>query len=143
MIQSQPKSTSLVAVGLFLMILVIMAMWLMIALINNPSQYFLLKLILVPLLFVIAIIVSVKTYSSAIFVTAGNNKITYRYLVGLKKTHKVSDISNWKEEVIKQKNTEYRRLSIQFTNRKKLLLSNQENAEYKELVNYLKKKVRN
>ncbi len=141
MIQSKPKSSSRIATGFFLTLVLVATVWLAVALIRNPESYFLMKLILTPLLLAIAIIVAIKSYSSAITMTFKDNKLTYQYLIGPAKTHKISEIVDWREDVVKQKSTEYRRITIQLPNNKKLHLSNQENSNYKSVINYLKKKV--
>ena len=142
MIQSKPKSGTLIGIGLFLFGTLAVAMWLFVQLIQNPGAYFWVKLILAPMLVVIFMTVAVKTFFSAIFLTVGNNQLIYRYLLGSEKKHKISDVVSWQEEVVKSKSNEYRRLIIQLKNGKKLQLSNHENSDYKDVVNYLSKKVK-
>ena len=142
MINSRPTSNSLVAIGLFLIAMMVADIWLIIALVSDPSRYFLMKLILAPTLLVIVIVVAAKSYFSAINLSLGDNQLTYRYLLGSQKKHKISEVSDWQEEVVKRKNSEYRRLSIQLVNGKTLHLSNHENSNYEKLVNYLRKKVK-
>ncbi|MEO9871802.1 hypothetical protein [Ekhidna sp.] len=142
MINSKPKSSSILAVGLFLVGILAAAIWLFAGLIQNPTSYFWIKLILAPTVLVIGILVTVKSYSSAMTITIGNNKLTYRYLIGSESKHKIAEIESWQEDIIKRKSSEYRQLSMQLANGKKLKLSNHENSNYKEVVNYLKKKVK-
>ena len=141
MIQSQPKSSSMVAIGLFLLGTLVVNIWLLVELLQNPGTFFLIKLILAPTLLVIGIIVAVKSYTSAMIITIGNNRLTYRHFLGPESTYKITEITSWQEEVVKRKDSEYRRLSIQLVDRKKLQLSNLENSNYERVVNYLKKKV--
>ena len=142
MIHSRPQSNALFAVGVFLLLLLAAGCWLLVELIEDPSSYFLPKLILIPTLLVIGIVVVSKSYYSAVTITLGNDRLTYRYPLGSKKKHKISDISTWQEKVIKRKSSTYRRLSIQLVTGKKLLLSNHENGDYENVVKYLRKKVR-
>ncbi len=142
MIRSQPKSSSMLAIGLFLLGTLAVAIWLLVALLQNPGTFFWAKLILAPTLLVIAIIVTVKSYTSAVIITIGNNRLTYRRYLGPEHTYKITKITNWQEEVVKRKNSEYRRLSIQLVDRSKVQLSNLENSNYEKVVNYLKKKVK-
>lgn len=142
MIHSRPKSTSLVAVGVFLLIVLATDGWLLAGLIRNPSSYFVWKLVLVPTLFVIGITVAVKSYFSASHLSLGKDKLTYHYPFSSPKTHPVSEISSWHEDVIKRKNSTYRRVSILLVDGKKLTLSNHENSNYDKVVGYLKKKVK-
>ncbi len=142
MTKSEPKSNSLISIGFFLLAVIAVDVWLFWELLQYPESYFLIKLILAPTLLVIGIAVAVKSYSSALILTMGNNSITYRYLFGSNRKHKISDVVNWQEEVVKRKSSEYRQLSIRLANGKKLKLSNLENTNYDKLVSYLKKKVK-
>ncbi|MEM9328924.1 MAG: hypothetical protein AAGA85_24885 [Bacteroidota bacterium] len=143
MIHSRPQSNALFAVGLFVVLTLAADLWIVIGLINDPSSYFLAKLLLVPILFVIAIIVMSKSYFSSISLKLGNNQLTYRYPLGAERKHKLSDVSGWHENVVQRKSSTYRRLSIRLVTGKKLLLSNHENSDYDKVVSYLKKKVKN
>ena len=140
MIHSRPASNVLVSVGFFLTGILALVVWLVYQLITDPSDYFIAKLILTPALVVIGITIAIKSYFSAVSITLGDNKISYRYLLGSHKVHKINDITKWSEDIVKRKKSEYRSLTIQLTNGKKLRLSNHENSQYDKLVSYLKKK---
>lgn len=142
MINSRPKSSIMISIGVFLTGLLIADTWLFYALVNNPASYLWLKMILTPTLLVIAIAVARKGYTSALRLTIGNNQLTYRYFLSTKKSHKISDVKSWHEDVVKNKNGDYRRLSILLASGKMLQLSNHENSNYQMVVNYLKKKVK-
>lgn len=142
MAQSKPKTSSLVSVSFFVIVTWTVAGWLIIELIQNPSTYFLIKLVLAPILLVIGIIIAMKSLTSSLTLTFGDNKISYQHLLGSEKRYKLSDIQVWKEDVVKRKNSDYRRLSILLNNGKKLQLSNHENTNYDQVIQYLKKKVR-
>lgn len=142
MISSQPKLSSILAISFFLAGMLVVTTWLMVGLISNPTSYFLLKLILAPTSFVIVITIAIKSYFTAIIITLGNNKLTYRHLLGTENSYNFTEITSWKEEVIKRKKSEYRSLTIQLSNNKKLRISNHENSHYQQIVTYLKKKIR-
>lgn len=142
MTTSQPKFASLFAVIFFMLIVLAVDVWIVMGLINNPQSYFIAKLILAPLLFVIAIMVGVKSYFSAIAISLGSNKISYKYPLGSKREYALKAISNWTEDIVKRSGTEYRQLSIRLTNGKKLKISNHENTNYGQVISYLKKKVK-
>ncbi len=142
MIHSRPKFGSIISIGVFLIGTLAVAIWLLAELMQNPASYFLVKLILAPTLLVIGIVVAAKTYFSALILSLGNNTLTYRYLIGSQRKYKITEIVSWHEEVVKRKSSEYRRLSILLIKDKKLLLSNHENTNYQDVVNYLKKKVK-
>ena len=142
MIKSQPKSSIMISIGVFFIGILIVDSWLFYALIQYPESYLWLKLILTPLLLVIAIAIARKGYTSALSLTIGNQQLTYRYFLGPKKSYKISVIKSWHEEVVKRKKTDYKRVSILLASGKLLHLSNQENSHYQQVVNYLKKKVK-
>lgn len=83
-----------------------------------------------------------KSYASAVRLTLGNNQLNYHYPLGSRKQHKLSDIADWQEEVVKSNSREYCRLTIKLENGKKLQLSNHENSNYIDVIRYLKKKVK-
>ncbi len=142
MIHSRPRSNALFAVGFFIVLTLAVDGWILAGLINDPSSYFIAKLILVPTLLVIVIIVASKSYFSAMTMTLGNDRLTYRYPFGSRKQHKVSEIAAWDETVIKRKSSTYKRLTIRLATGKKLHVSNQENSDYDKVLKYLKKKVK-
>jgi hypothetical protein len=142
MINSRPKQSTLFSVTLALVGILAVDAWILTDLLSNPSAYFFLKLVLAPTLLVIAIIVISKSYFSALHLSLGDNKISYRYLLGKRTSHSLKEIAAWSEEVINRKNSEYRRLTIKLNNGKKLRLSNHENSEYKMVINYLNKKAK-
>ena len=111
-------------------------------LVQNPASYFWMKLILAPTLLVIGIVVAIKGLFSAVSVTLGSNRLSYRYPLGAEKQHKISDVMDWNEEMVKNKSSIYKQLTIQLSNGKKIKLSNQENSDYEKVIGYLKKKVK-
>ncbi|NQZ78442.1 MAG: hypothetical protein HRT61_20380 [Ekhidna sp.] len=142
MTHSKPKIASLFAVILFLLIVLSVEFWLILGIYKNPESYFYAKAILVPILFVIAILVGVKSYFSSISISLGNNKITYKFPLGSKHEYGIKEIATWDEEVVKRGTSEFRQLSIQLKNDKKLRISNHENTNYGDIRSYLKKKVK-
>ncbi|MEO9484552.1 MAG: hypothetical protein ABJG47_13935 [Ekhidna sp.] len=142
MTTSQPKSSLLISIGVFLIGILAADAWLFYELVQNPASYLWAKLILAPTLLVIGIVVAIKGYTSALRLTIGNDKLTYQYLMGSRKKHKITEITSWNEEIVKSKNGVYKRLSIQLKNGKLLRLSNHENSNYESVLNYLKKKVK-
>lgn len=142
MIKSQPKSSIMISIGVFLFAILLADAWLFYALVKNPTSYLWLKLILTPTLLVIAIAIARKGYTSALRLTVGNNKLTYRYFLSASKSHKISDVKSWHEDVVKSKSGDYKRLTVLLASGKMLQLSNQENSNYQKVVKYLEKKVK-
>lgn len=72
----------------------------------------------------------------------GNNQIQIDYPV-LRKSQKYSidQISAWRENKVKTgKNSEYKELQIQFSDRNKLSISHKEHTEYPKIIQYLTQK---
>ncbi|MEP1032499.1 hypothetical protein [Ekhidna sp.] len=142
MINSRPKSSIMISIGVFLFAILLADAWLFYTLVKNPTSYLWLKMMLTPTLLVIVIAIARKGYTSALKLTIGNNQLTYRYFLSSSKSHKISDVKSWHEDVVKSKNGDYKRLSILLASGKMLQLSNHENSNYQPVVNYLKKKVK-
>jgi hypothetical protein len=141
MTRAKPKSSVLISIGMVVLAILVSDLWLFYGLIRYPETYFWWKLILTPTLFVLAISITRKGYISSIQLTIGNNQLTYKYFLGPSKTYKISEINYWREEVVKSKKTDYKRLTIVFVNGRSIQLSNQEHSDYPAVINYIKKKV--
>jgi len=142
MIQSKPKSSLLISIGLVLLCILLADAWLFYGLLQRPEKFFWWKLLLTPTLLVVAIAIARKGYKSTLQLSIGNNQFTYRYLLGSSKTHKITDVKSWHEETIDGKKVAYQRITILLANGRVLQLSNQENSQYSKVVNYLKKRVK-
>ena len=142
MIQSRPKSSLLISIGFILVCLVVADGWLFYSLLRHPDQFFWWKLVLTPTLLVIAIAIARKGYQSTLQFSIGNNQLTYRYLFGRSRTHKISEVKSWHEETVNGKKVAYQRVTILLANGRVLQLSNQENSQYPKVVSYLKKRVK-
>ena len=132
----------MVSIGILIVALLAVDGWLFYALIQKPESYFWLKLILTPTLLVLIIAIARRGYSSSLRLTIGNNKLSYKHFLGSEKSFKIADVKSWHEELVKQKNGDYKRLTLVLVNRKVIQLSNQENSEYQRVLNYIKKKVK-
>lgn len=139
---SKPKTNTLTALSLFL-ILIFGSFFLLLGSLLRDGSYFYVKLILAPLVLVIGMIVLGKLLSNIKIVKFGNNVIEVFYPISrMRLKIDVAHILGWHEEVIKTKNGEFRELKILYTKKKILKLSNRENTEYDEAVKYMKKKVK-
>lgn len=142
MIVSKPKANTVVALTLFLILIFISFFLLLNSLLTNES-YWILKLILAPVVLAIGFIVLGKLLGSMKVVKLGKGSIHVYYpITRMKKDIHVKDILGWHEEVIKTKNGEFREVKVLYDKKKILKLSNKENTEYESVVKYLKKKVK-
>lgn len=142
MIVSKPRTNTLTALTVFL-ILVFGSFFLLLHSLLSNEAYFIFKLILAPIVLVIGLVVLGKLLGAIKVVQFGNNTIEVFYpLTRMRVKINVPDILGWHEEAIKTKNGDFRELKILYTKRKILKISNKENTEYEAAVNYLKKKVK-
>ena len=142
MIVSKPKTQTLTALTIFLVLIFAVFFMLLNSLLTDPS-YFIVKLILTPVVLVIGLLVLGKLLGAIKVVRIGDNKIEVFYPISRMRTIiNVPNVLGWKEEVVNTKNGEYREVKILYTKKKILKLSNRENTEYDAVVKYLKKKVK-
>lgn len=142
MIVSKPKANTITALTIFLILIFISFFMLLSSLLSSES-YFIVKLILAPIVLAIGLIVLGKLLGAIKVVKLGKGALHIFYPVSrMRTTIDVKDILGWREEVIKTKNGEFREVKILYGQKKILKLSNKENTEYEAVVNYLKKKVK-
>ncbi|MEQ9302529.1 MAG: hypothetical protein RJQ14_01335 [Marinoscillum sp.] len=142
MIISKPKTQTLTALSLFL-ILIFASFFLLLNSLLKDEAYFIFKLILAPIVLVIGLLVMGKLLGAIKVVKLGDNKMEAFYpITRMRIKIDVKDILGWREEVVKTKNGEFREVKILFTKKKILKLSNRENSEYDAVIKYLKKKVK-
>lgn len=142
MITSRPKAPILFSVGMVIIVLIGLVSWVLFRLIFNPAEYFIVKLFMTPLLLVLAILIANRSFFSYLQLSLGDNKLTYKYLMGKKYCSPLSGIDYWSEEVVKRRKTEFRQLTIAMRSAKKLQLSNHEHSDYDQIVTFLNRKVR-
>ncbi len=142
MIISKPKVNTLTALSVFLVLTFGSFFMLLNSLLTNES-FFILKIILTPLVLVIGLIVLSKLLAAIKVVKVGDGKIQVLYpITRMRVMIQVSEVLGWREEVVDTKNGDFRELKILYTKKKILKLSNKENTEYDAIVKYLRKKVK-
>lgn len=142
MIVSKPKSNTAIALGTFLVLVFISFFFLLNSLLSSPN-YFIIKLILTPILLVIGLIVMSKLLSSLKAVFIGKDKIEVLYLISRARLSiHIKDVLGWHEEMVKTKNGEFREVKILISKKKIIKLSNKENTEYDKIIKYLRQKIK-
>ena len=141
MIVSKPKSQSVFALSLFQVLILAIALWVIADLVRYPESYFLIKLILAPILLVIWVFVAAKFYASLKTIELGDNKISFKLLFQRKRTYKLTEIQNWKEEIVKTRSGDFKEMQITL-GKQTWKLSNREHTSYDEVRKYLQKKVK-
>lgn len=115
--------------------------WIILDLIKYPESYFLVKIILAPVLLVIWVFIMVNFYSSSKTIELGDNKISFKLPFGSRKIFKISEIQGWKEEKVRTRGNEFKELQIELP-KHRLRISNREHTSYDEVRKYLAKKVK-
>jgi len=142
MIKSTPKYQTVFALSIFLILLFCSFFFVLHSLLNNPS-FFILKLILAPILLVLALLILNKLISSIKIIEAGNNQLQIFYPISRKKLLvTLAEIKGWQEEIIKTKNGDFKEIKILYGIKKVIKLSNKENTEYDKLQKYLTQKAK-
>jgi len=105
----------------------------------DPEWYnYVILLLLIP----IGGFVFYKIFLRYLVIQLGNNQVIIQYpALGKKIRYGVTDISSWKENVVKTgKNSVYRELEIQFTDKRRINFGNREQTEYSRIIGYLNQK---
>jgi hypothetical protein len=98
-------------------------------------------LIACSLITLVMLMLLVKMMAGWRFITAGKDHIIVKLpLKGMTKTYPVNDIMLWEEEIILANKKEFKQVTIAFTDKNSISVSNHEHESYTDLVNYLKKK---
>jgi hypothetical protein len=93
------------------------------------------------LITLVMLMLLVKMMAGWRFISAGKEQITIRLpLRGMTKNYPVTQILAWEEETVLANKREFKQVTIAFTDKNSISVSNHEHEAYTELVNYLKKK---
>lgn len=139
---SKPKRQTLWALGIFL-ILVFCSFFMLFHSLLTADAYFIVKIILAPVILVIALIVTGKFIESFKTVNFDKNKIDVLYHVSRKKMRiPIKEVLGWKQEVVGTKNGDFKEVKILYGNKKMLKLSNKENSNYDKVIAWLKSKIK-
>jgi len=140
MIKSTPRYQTVFALSIFLFMLFGSFFLLLDSLLNNP-QYFIIKLILTPLVLVIGLLILNKLIASVKIIEAGNSQLRVFHPISRKRIKlPIKEIKGWQEEVVKTKNGEFRETKILYGKKNIIKLSNKENTAYEKIVKYLSQK---
>ncbi|EAZ80753.1 hypothetical protein [Algoriphagus machipongonensis] len=98
-------------------------------------------LISAPLITLVLLMLLVKLLAGYRFIAAGNNQIAVRLpLRGYEKTYPLKDILAWEEETILANKKEFKQLTIAFSDKQSISISNHEHESYGKFISYLQKK---
>jgi hypothetical protein len=142
MLVSKPKRQTLVALGIFL-VLVFCSFFMLFHSLLTSESYFIWKIVLAPIILVIGMIVLGKFIESFKTVTFDKNKLDVLYHFSRKKMRiQVKEILGWREEVVQTKSGDFREVKILMADKKILKLSNRENSNYERVITWLRNKIK-
>lgn len=141
MIVSKAKSSTVVSLSIAVALITATFTWILLDLIYYPEGFFLVKIILTPVLLVISILVLRKFYQILKTVKLGDNKVSVKYLFQKELLFKISDMNGWKEDVVKTKGGDFKQITFSY-GKTQVKLSNRESTEFEAIRKYLSKKVK-
>ena len=141
MVAIKPKISTYISLSLILLVLLVGLVLLLrdFAYVGSFALWF--YLVACSLITLVLLILLVKMMAGWRFITAGKDHIIIKLpLRGLTKVYPVNEIMLWEEEVIVANKKEFKQVTIAFTDKNSISVSNHEHESYTDLVNYLKKK---
>ncbi len=138
MIVSKPKSTALIALGIFIIICFGVGGYAFNNVLNNSAGW--LGYIVAGFFLPLGIILLLRQLVSYKIVHMGDViKISYPFRFQ-QKQQKLKNLVCWKQTIIKTKNDPFKQLELKFDNLV-LKLSLQENTNYEQIIKFLKRRV--
>ncbi len=141
MVVIKPKISTYISLGLILIFLLGGLILLLRDFAYKGSFGLWFYLVSCSLITLVLLMLLVKMMAGWRFITAGKDHIIVKLpLKGMTKTYPVNDIMLWEEEIILANKKEFKQVTIAFTDKNSISVSNHEHESYTELINYLKKK---
>lgn len=141
MVAIKPKISTYISLSLILLVLLIGLILLLNDFAYKGSFALWFYLVACSLITLVMLMLLVKMMAGWRFITAGKDYIIIKLpLKGMTKVYPVNEIMLWEEEVIMANKKEFRQVTIAFTDKNSISVSNHEHESYSELVNYLRKK---
>lgn len=141
MVIIKPKISTYISLSLILIVLIAGLILLLRDFASKGSFALWFYLVSCSLITLVMLILLVKMMAGWRFITAGKDHIIVKLpLKGMSKAYPINEIMLWEEEVILANKKEFKQVTIAFTDKNSISVSNHEHESYEELVNYLKKK---
>ncbi|MDF2158607.1 hypothetical protein [Algoriphagus sp. CAU 1675] len=141
MISIKPKGSTYFSLGLIVVILLAGLIMILRDFAYKGSFGLWFYLISATLITLVLLMLLVKMMAGFRFITAGRDQIIVKLpLRGYQKAYPVSSILAWEEEVVVANKREFKQLTIAFSDKQSISISNHEHESYTELVKYLHKK---
>ncbi|WP_439488865.1 hypothetical protein [Algoriphagus sp.] len=141
MLVIKPKVSTYISLSLIVLILIAGLVYILRDFAYTGSFGIWFYLIACTLITLVLLMLLVKMLAGFRFITAGRDQIIVKLpLKGYSKTYPVSQILAWEEEIVLANKKEFRQVTIAFTDRQSISVSNHEHEAYKDLISYLVKK---
>ena len=141
MLVIKPKVSTYISLSLVLLILISGLVFILRDFAYKGSFGIWFYLIACSLITLVILMLLVKMLAGYRFITAGRDQIIVKLpLRGYTKTYPVSQILAWEEEVVMANKKEFRQVTIAFSDKQSISVSNHEHEAYNDLVAYLAKK---
>ncbi|MBB6327314.1 hypothetical protein FHS59_002957 [Algoriphagus iocasae] len=141
MILIKPKLSTYFSLGLLVLILITGLVFILrdFAYVGSFGIWF--YLIAAPLLTLVILMILVKLLAGYRFIAAGKDQIVVKLPIRrYEKTYPVNQILAWEEETIIANKKEFKQLTVAFSDKQSISVSNHEHESYNQLVKYLLKK---
>jgi hypothetical protein len=139
MIVSKPKSQALFAIGMFVLVCISLGGYNLSLLIKGSTWFF--NYIMATVFLSIAFILVVRQLINYKIISIGKDKVQIWYPLRFSTTRMANkEMISWEETIIQTKTGIFKQLEIVFPT-KTIKMSIQENTQYQEAVNYMKRKV--
>lgn len=142
MIECKPKTSTYLALGLILIILISGLIYILnhFATIRSFGLFF--YLFASVLLTLVILLLLVKMMASYKFISAGKSQIITRLpLRGKSVTYSLDQVLVWEEEKVTTNKREFSQLTIVFDDKTSFTISNHEHINYEKLLVYLQKRL--
>lgn len=139
MIVAKPKFNTFFALGIFLLLVYAVVAYMLYDILTSASVSVWLYILLV-LVAGIALTVTLKFIQSYKIIRLEKNRADVHMLFGLiKKRLYFKNLEQWHEEQVKTSNGIFKQLTVNFINKGRLRLSNQEHDNYDKVIGFFRK----
>ena len=137
----KPKVSTYISLSMVLLILIAGLIFILRDFAYKGSFGFWFYLIACSIITLVILMLLVKMMAGYRFITAGKDQIIVKLpLRGYTKVYPIAQIIAWDEEIITANKRQFKQLTIAFTDKQSISVSNHEHEAYVDLVDYLSKK---
>ena len=137
----KPKVSTYISLSMVLLILIAGLIFILRDFAYKGSFGFWFYLIACSIITLVILMLLVKMMAGYRFITAGRDQIIVKLpLRGYTKIYPIAQIIAWDEEIITANKRQFKQLTIAFTDKQSISVSNHEHEAYVDLVDYLSKK---